>query len=110
MSTLRLIMACLVLLVGGCAMDAGPKAARAEPVRVLVELAVAPGAPPETGIADAQAAVIAALPATGVRVVRRYRSLPLLALEAEPSALPSILQIPQVTAVKPDRERAAMEE
>jgi hypothetical protein len=105
MSSIRTILTVAALLLGGCAMDTGPRPAAAAPVRVLVEIAVAPGAP----VADAQAAVIAALPATGARVVRRYSTLPLLALEVDPAVLPSLLTIPQVTSVRPDRERSPMQ-
>jgi hypothetical protein len=96
------------LLVGGCAMTGDTQPAGAAPVPVIVELAVPPAASPQTAISDAQSAVIAALPAQGVRVVRRYGVLPLLALEVDPSVLPTLLRLPQVKAVRPDRDRGVM--
>jgi hypothetical protein len=110
MSKITTIVATAALLLGGCAMDTGTKTAAAAPVRVLVEIAVPANAPSATAIGDAQAAVIAALPSTGVRVVRRYESLPVLALEMDPALVPSLLAIPSVMAVKPDRIREPMAE
>lgn len=109
MGRLKAAAAAAALAVGGCAMSGGTSSASATPVPVIVELAVSPTAPPQTAISDAQTAVIAALPAQGVRVVRRYGALPLLALEVEPSLLPTLLRIPQVKSVRPDRDRAAFD-
>jgi hypothetical protein len=108
MTRFKTIVTVLALLLGGCAMNAGPKPAGAAvaPVRVLVQIAVAPDPASPTAIADAQSAVIAALPTSGVRVVRRYQSLPLLALEVDPALVPSLERIPHVTSVQPDQERS----
>lgn len=107
MRTTRFGAAAAALLLAGCASDGGTHQAEAASVRVLVELAIPAGAPPQTAISEAQTAVIAALP-PGTRVVRRYDTLPMLALEVSPAALPGLLQIPQVKAVQPDRERGGL--
>jgi len=109
MHRIRAAVAAASLLLGGCAMAGGTQPAGAAPVRVLVELSVSSAAPPQTAIGDAQAAVIAALPAQGARVLRRYAALPLLALEVDPAVLPLLLRLPQVKAVRPDRDRGVME-
>jgi hypothetical protein len=110
MNRITATVAAASLLLGGCATPGGPPpSAGAAPVRVLVELAVAPAASPGTAISDAQAAVIAALPAHGAKVLRRYGALPLLALEVDPAVLPTLLRLPQVKAVRPDRDRDVME-
>jgi hypothetical protein len=61
------------------------------PTRVLVELCLAaqPGVagPPVEAIATAQDALLSRLPGTGVSLVRRYRTIPWLALELDAGGL-----------------------
>ena len=75
-------------LCQGANAEARGEAVGANPlVRVLVELRVAPDSVSETGIADVQRQVLARLVGTHAVVARRYRSVPLLALEVDASAL-----------------------
>ena len=78
-------------------------AARDGAVRVIVTLAI-PGAqpPPEDAIRDAQDRLIGALRGTRYSDLRRFRSLPQLALTAGPDALEVLLASPLVAAVAPD--------
>lgn len=79
------------------------RAARDGAVRVIVTLAI-PGTqpPPEDVIRDAQERLIGALAGTRYADVRRFRSLPQLALTAGPDALEVLLASPLVAAVAPD--------
>lgn len=86
--------------------DDGPlraRAARDGAVRVIVTLAI-PGAqpPPEDAIRDAQERLIGALRGTRYADLRRFRSLPQLALTAGPDALEVLLASPLVAAVAAD--------
>jgi hypothetical protein len=79
------------------------RAAREGSVRVIVTLAVAAdGTASEEAIRDAQERVLAALRGTHYENVRRYRSLPQLALTAGPDALEVLLASPLVKSVAPD--------
>jgi len=79
------------------------RAARDGAVRVIVRLAV-PGAqpPPEDAILDAQERLIGALRGTRYADLRRFRSLPQLALTAGPDALEVLLASPLVAAIAAD--------
>ena len=72
--------------------------------RVLVELlAVADSGPREDLIARAQTAVLSAMPPTSYVLVRRYTSIPLLALEIDGDGLRALRAMSGlVAAVKPD--------
>jgi hypothetical protein len=79
------------------------RAARDGTVRVIVTLAIPPLQPPaEDAIRDAQDRVIGALRGTRYADVRRFRSLPQLALTAGPDALEVLLASPLVASVAPD--------
>jgi hypothetical protein len=85
--------------------DAGlrDRAAREGAVRVIVTLAIAGGQPPaEDAIRAAQERVLEALRGTRYSDVRRFRSLPQLALTAGPDALEVLLASPLVASVAPD--------
>ena len=74
--------------------------------RVLVELQVATIVPEQRAeaIAQAQEAVMSRLPPSHATLVRRYLSIPLLALEIDATALRALETMPDiVAAVKPDR-------
>ena len=77
--------------------------------RVLVELRVEPTAETdrrETSIARVQDSVLARLPASHSALVRRYTSVPLLALEIDTMALNALETMTGlVAAVKADRPR-----
>ena len=79
----------------------------AGPVRVLVELRAEPSADPRRraeAIEQAQAKVLAALPASHATLKRRYTSLPLLALEIDRAGLSALEAMTDVVvAVKTDR-------
>jgi hypothetical protein len=79
------------------------RAARDGTVRVIVTLAI-PGAQPlpEDAIRDAQEHLIGALRGTRYSDLRRFRSLPQLALTAGPDALEVLLASPLVAAVAAD--------
>jgi hypothetical protein len=86
------------------------RAAREGSVRVIVTLAVAAdGTASEETIRDAQERVLAALRGTRYENVRRYRSLPQLALAVGPDALEVLLASPLVKAVAPDALARPME-
>ncbi len=72
------------------------------PTRILVELCLAtqPGvaAPPVEAIAAAQDALLSQLPGTGVSVVRRYRTIPWLALEIDAGGLAALEAIGDLVA------------
>jgi hypothetical protein len=74
--------------------------------RVLVELRV-PGALDashrEASIQQAQNAVLSRLPGNHALLVRRYASVPLLALDIDATALSALRGIPEVLAVKADQ-------
>lgn len=88
-------------LAGGLSLGPGPAGAATGPAidpdvreavrvgraRVLVELRLAPSATTADAIADRQRAVLEHLAGSDVTVVRRYVSLPLLALEIDAVAL-----------------------
>ena len=80
--------------------------ANAGPVRVLVQLRVnakGESAPPPEAIASAQDLVLARLPQTAV--VRRYATVPLLALEIDGQALRLLETMSDVVlSVTPDRK------
>jgi hypothetical protein len=78
-------------------------ASRDGAVRVIVTLVV-PGAqpPPEEAIRDAQERLLGALRGTRYTDVRRFRSLPQLALTAGTDALEILLASPLVASVAPD--------
>jgi len=79
------------------------RAAREGSVRVIVTLAVAAdGTSSEETIRDAQERVLAALRGTRYENVRRFSSLPQLALTAGPDALEVLLASPLVKSVAPD--------
>ena len=79
------------------------RAARDGAVRVIVTLAIpGPQPPPEDAIRDAQERLIGALRGTRYADLRRFRSLPQLALTAGPDALEVLLTSPQVAAVAAD--------
>ena len=74
--------------------------------RVLVELQVGETVPEQRveAIAQAQEAVMSRLPPSHATLVRRYSSIPLLALEIDATALRALETMPDVVAaVKPDR-------
>ncbi len=74
--------------------------------RVLVELQVGETVPEQRAeaIAQAQQAVMSRLPRSHATLVRRYLSVPLLALEIDATALRALETMPDiVAAVKPDR-------
>ncbi len=98
-------------LLPGCAVlcprpepVAAPVSAPAPTVDVLVDLAVAEGAGADA-VAAAQDAVLTALPAGRVTVLRRLRLLPQMALSIDPALLPTLLAHPAVVAVRADRDR-----
>jgi len=79
------------------------RAAHDGAVRVIVTLAVAGAQPlPEDAVRDAQDRLIGALSGTSYADVRRFRSLPQLALTAGPDALEVLLASPLVASVAPD--------
>ena len=79
------------------------RAARDGAVRVIVTLAIpGPQPPPEDAIRDAQERLIGALRGTRYADLRRFRSLPQLALTAGPDALEILLTSPLVAAVAAD--------
>lgn len=79
------------------------RAARDGAVRVIVTLAVTGAQPPaEPAIRDAQERLIGALHGTRYADLRRYQSVPQLALTAGPDALDVLLASPLVAAVQPD--------
>lgn len=85
--------------------DAGlrARAARDGAVRVIVTLAIAGAQPPaEAAIRDAQERLISALQGTRYADLRRYQSVPQLALTAGPDALEVLFGSPLVAAVEPD--------
>jgi hypothetical protein len=78
--------------------------AHGDRARVLVELRLAGDAPQRNeAIVRAQDAVLAHLPSTHAQVVRRYTSVPLLALEIDATALNALRTLPEVLAVKADQ-------
>jgi len=79
------------------------RAARDGAVRVIVTLAVA-GAerPGEDAIREAQQRLIDSLQGTRYVDMRRYQSVPQVALTAGPDALEVLLASPLVAAVQPD--------
>jgi len=101
--------AAYLLMALGCAhggtVDEGlrARAEREGAVRVIVTLAV-PGAQPPTAeaIGDAQERLLGALRGTRYENLRRFRSLPQLALTAAPDALEVLLASPLVAKVAPD--------
>jgi len=79
------------------------RVARDGSVRVIVTLAVAGGGTAsEEAIRDAQEQVLAALRGTRYENVRRYRSMPQLALSVGSDALEVLLASPLVRSVAPD--------
>jgi hypothetical protein len=79
------------------------RAARDGAVRVIVTLAIAGGQPPtDDAIRDAQERLIAALRGTRYADLRRFRSLPQLALTAGPDALEVLLASPLVASIAAD--------
>jgi hypothetical protein len=71
-------------------------------VRVLVDLRVSP--PETSGIAQAQAEALRRLDGTGARLVRRYSTAPLLALEIDAPALSRLEAMRDLVArVRTDR-------
>ena len=85
--------------------DAGlrARAAREGAVRVIVTLAVAGGQrPAEAAIRDAQERLIGELQGTRYADLRRFQSVPQLALTAGPDALEVLFASPLVAAVQPD--------
>ena len=85
--------------------DAGlrARAARDGAVRVIVTLAIAGAQPPaEAAIRDVQERLISALQGTRYADLRRYQSVPQLALTAGPDALEVLLASPLVAAVEAD--------
>ena len=79
------------------------RAARDGAVRVIVTLAIAGAQPPgEDAIRDAQERLIGALRGMRYTDLRRFRSLPQLALTAGPDALEVLLASPLVASVSPD--------
>jgi len=79
------------------------RAAHDGSVRVIVTLAVpADATATEETIRDAQERLLATLRGTRYENVRRYRSLPQLALSAGPDALEALLASPLVKSVAPD--------
>ena len=87
----------------GDAGDLRARAARDGAVRVIVTLAIAGAQPPAAdAIRQAQDRVIAALQGTRYADLRRYQSVPQLALTAGPDALEVLLASPLVAAVQSD--------
>ena len=79
------------------------RAARDGAVRVIVTLAVAGAQPPAAdAIRQAQDSLIRALQGTRYADLRRYQSVPQLALTAGPDALDVLFASPLVTAVAAD--------
>jgi hypothetical protein len=83
--------------------------ARDGAVRVIVTLAIA-GAerPGEDAIRDAQQRLIGVLQGTHYADLRRYQSVPQVALTAGPDALEVLLASPLVAAVQPDSRAKPM--
>ncbi len=69
-----------------------PGVRREGETRIIVELRL-PGGADARAIAEAQHKVLARLGPAGVTVVRRYRSIPLLALEVDAEALAKLSQM-----------------
>jgi hypothetical protein len=111
-------MLILLLLLLGCAMPSPPPPAPttpapaaaavpvAAPVRVIAELRPAAGLPRLAAITRVQDEVIASLPAGQARIVQRYTTLPLLALEVDPALVAALKQNPSVVSVSPDTHRS----
>jgi hypothetical protein len=102
-----------VLLLSGCAMmptPSNPATAASAHSRVIVEVSPAPGLPRAAGIAQAQDAVIASLPPGRAQVVRRYATLPLLALEIDPALIDGLRRNATVVKVSPDETRPPPDE
>jgi hypothetical protein len=79
------------------------RAARDGAVRVIVTLAIEGAQPPvEDAIRAAQESLIRALQGTHYADLRRYQSVPQLALTAGPDALEVLFASPLVAAVQPD--------
>ena len=83
-------------------------------IRVIVDLtAAAPGvanakqtAKVVQTIAKAQDTVAATVKQAGGKVIRRYQFLPQIALEANGGTIARLLMLPEVEAIRPDREVA----
>jgi len=86
----------------GDAGDLRARAARDGAVRVIATLAIAGEQPGPDAIRQAQDRVIAALQGTRYADLRRYQSVPQLALTAGPDALEVLLASPLVAAVQSD--------
>ena len=79
------------------------RAARDGAVRVIVTLAIAGAQPPaEDVIREAQDRLIGELKGTRYADLRRYQSVPQLAVTAGPDALEVLFASPLVAAVQPD--------
>jgi hypothetical protein len=108
----RLLAALALMLSAGCAAASSTSAgvtpelldkARTQgQVRVIVQLHVASGAS-SADIAAAQDALLAELPAGSYRLVRRYATIPSLALGASEDALRVLAASPRVLSVVEDR-------
>jgi hypothetical protein len=72
-------------------------------VRVIVQLRVPDGAAPAE-IATAQEALLAELAAVPHRIVRRYATIPFIALTASEAALRVLSASPHVVSVREDRD------
>ncbi len=107
-----LAVVALMALTGGAgagALQVSPellaKATEHGRVRVIVQLRIAPG--PEEGrtraIERAQDSVLRALAPAPHRLLRRYETLPLLAVEVSPEALRLLAASPDVAGIEEDR-------
>jgi hypothetical protein len=113
MSAIGRLRLAMVLLLSGCAMMPSPSnqaTAAPAPSRVIVEVSPTPGLARAAGIAQAQNAVIASLPPGRARVVRRYATLPLLALEIDPALVEGLRRNAAVVEVSPDETRPPPDE
>jgi hypothetical protein len=79
------------------------KAAREGPLRVIVELRADSGPPSRESIAAAQDLVLQELAGTSHRVIRRFTTIPFLALEASVDALRRLAASPRVAGVREDQ-------
>jgi len=103
----RLVAGAILLGPLACASsaegDLRARAARDGAVRVVVTLAVAGAQPPAVeAVRETQERLIGALQGTRYSDLRRYQSVPQLALTAGPDALEVLLASPLVTAVRAD--------
>jgi hypothetical protein len=79
------------------------KAERQGTLRVIVELKVdSTGPPTGAAIADAQDRLLAELGGTSHRLIRRFSTVPFIALEVSPDALRRLAASPRVSGISED--------